>query len=283
MSAAYEAAALVVAGALAIRCTGAVLDRADGLARRRLHAPAPFAVALADAAVPVDADDAWTGWLGGVVAGAVVAWLVGGAGLAAIVAVVMGGTPVVVLSVLHDRSSRLVDAALPDVLDGVARSLRSGATLHHALAEAAARAAGRLHDDVAVVVQEVDAGRPLVHAVESWAERCPTPGVRLAVAAMALSAESGGAPARAIDGVAATLRANLAVEGELRAQSSQARLSGLVIALAPLAFAVLAMATDGRTAGFLLRTPIGLACLAAGLLLDALAAWWMQRITAAVA
>src|SRR2546430_2127149 len=84
--------------------------------------------------------------------------------------------------------------------------------------------------------------------------RGPPAGVRLAATAMALSVESGGAPARAIDGVATTLRANLAVSGELRAQSSQARYSGLVIALAPLAFGGLAMSTDPRTSAFLLRT-----------------------------
>jgi Flp pilus assembly protein TadB len=59
-------------------------------------------------------------------------------------------------------------------------------------------------------------------------------------------------------------------------------LSGLVIALAPLVFGIFAMVTDSRTAGFLLRSRVGLVCLALGLALDAIAAWWMQRITAGV-
>ena len=99
------------------------------------------------------------------------------------------------------------------------------------------------------------------------------------MASIALAAESGGAAARAIDGVAATLRANLALAAEVRAQAAQARLSALVIAVSPVAFGALAAGTDRQTADFLLRTPIGLLCLVAGLSLDAAAAFWMHRIT----
>jgi tight adherence protein B len=78
--------------------------------------------------------------------------------------------------------------------------------------------------------------------------------------------------------VAETLRGRLAVAAEVRALSSQARLSGLVIALAPLVFSGLAAATDARTAEFLFRTPLGLGCLVLGIGLDAVAAAWMVRL-----
>jgi tight adherence protein B len=109
------------------------------------------------------------------------------------------------------------------------------------------------------------------------------PGVRLAVAALSLGAETGGASAQAIDGVTATIRTNLAIAGEVRALSSQARLSALVIALAPIAFSFLAFTTDGTTASFLLGTPLGLVCVVLGLGLDAVGWFWMRRLTAAVA
>ena len=101
----------------------------------------------------------------------------------------------------------------------------------------------------------------------------------LAASALALAAEAGGTQARAVDGVAATLRERLAVDAEVRALSAQARLSAIVIAIAPLVFGALAVGTDGRTAAFLLGQPLGWLCLAGGLALDALAAWWMLRIT----
>ena len=121
-------------------------------------------------------------------------------------------------------------------------------------------------------------GAGLVEALEALAARRPRPGVRLAVAALCLGVDTGGAQARAVDGVAATMRERLAVEAEVRALSSQARMSALVIGLAPLGFGAFAAATDPRTSEFLLHTPVGLALVCVGLLLDGAGWLWMQRL-----
>jgi tight adherence protein B len=97
---------------------------------------------------------------------------------------------------------------------------------------------------------------------------------------LALGAQAGGATAKTVDGVAATVADRLALERELSALSAQARLSAVVIAVAPLAFALVATATDPRTAAFLFRSPPGIVCLLTGLTLDTVAAVWMARITA---
>lgn len=188
-----------------------------------------------------------------------------------------------VAPLLRARADRAVERDLPEALDAVARSLRSGSSLRHAVDEAAGAVVGPLRDDLARVRRSLDAGDPLADALDRWAASRPLPGVRLTVAALALGAETGGASAQAVDGVAATLRTNLGIAAEVRALSSQARLSALVIALAPVAFSLLAFSTDGTTASFLLRTPLGLACLAAGLALDGVGWLWMRRLTAAVA
>jgi len=183
---------------------------------------------------------------------------------------------------LRHRRDRQVDEALPDALDAIARSLRSGGSLRQAVEEAAGATRGPLAADLTRVVTEIGAGAPLAASLERWAASRPLPGVRLATAALGLGAETGGASAQAIDGVAATLRTNLGISGEVRALSSQARLSALVIVLAPVAFALLAATADGATLSFLLGTPLGLACLGGGLGLDALGWWWMRRVIAVV-
>jgi len=197
------------------------------------------------------------------------------------------GVPPVVQRVvdraLRARRERQLEAALPDALDAMARSLRSGASLRLAVGESVAAVRGPLHDDLARVARDVDDGEALPSALARWAERRPLPGVRLATAALGLGAETGGASAQAVDGVSATLRTNLGIAGEVRALSSQARLSALVIVLAPIAFSLLAATSDGTTATFLLRTPFGWLCLALGLGLDAVGWLWMRRVTRVVA
>jgi Flp pilus assembly protein TadB len=168
--------------------------------------------------------------------------------------------------------------ALPDVLETVARSLRSGASLRMAIAEAHAVAPGALADQLQRISTASDRGRTLTQSVDEWAASSSVPGVPLAAAALALASDIGGAAARSLDGVADTLRDRNGLQQEVRALSSQARASALVITLAPLAFAAIAGAADTTTSSFLFTNPFGLACLAAGVVLDGAGAWWMRAI-----
>jgi tight adherence protein B len=119
---------------------------------------------------------------------------------------------------------------------------------------------------------------PFVDALDDWVRARPTQGVRLTVGALAVAVTSGGSPARGLDGVAATLRARNEVEREVRALATQARTSAAVMAAAPVGFAVVGVLGDSGAAAFLFGSAGGWACLLAGLLLDALGAWWMARI-----
>lgn len=181
------------------------------------------------------------------------------------------------LHLARDRRSGRMEADLPALLEAVARSLRSGAALPVALREAAAGPTAAA-EELGAVVEDADRGLGLVQALDRWAQRRPRPSVRLVVGALTVGLVAGGSPARGVDGVAATLRERAEVEREARSLATQARASAMVVTLAPVGFGALGVVGDERSAGFLLGTPAGLACLVAGLTLDALGAAWMQRI-----
>jgi tight adherence protein B len=177
------------------------------------------------------------------------------------------------------RSATRLEQALPGALEAVARSLRSGASLRAAVAEAAAVTDGRLGSELARVDADSRRGVPLVAALDALAARLPSSGVRLAVAALGLGVETGGAQARAVDGVATTLRDRSAVSAEARALSAQTRMSVWVIALSPAVFCAFAVTTDPRTARFFFRSASGLTFLVLGLVLDGAGALWMRRLS----
>lgn len=186
------------------------------------------------------------------------------------------------------RQAAADERELPHLLERVARHLRAGGSLHQAFAAAAppppqdGRSTGGLAETWRAVADR-SAAVGMVAALDEWAERArdgrdaAAPSIGLAAAALAVAAATGGSPARAVDGVASTLRSRLAVAEEVRALSSQARASAMVIAVAPVGFGVLAAATDERTAAFV-ATPAGVVLAAAGLGLDAAGAWWMARL-----
>jgi tight adherence protein B len=202
-----------------------------------------------------------------------------GPGLGVVAAAGWMAAPRIAAGVAQRRAVERYDAAVPEALEGVARGLRSGAGLTQAVAEVGAHGPLPLRPDLAAVVATAQRGGGIVAGLEEWAERVPRPGVRLAVAALCLGAETGGAQARAVDGVASSVRQRLAAVAEARALATQARASAAVIALAPIGFCGVATTTDPRVGAFLFRSPAGLAVLVTGVGLDALGAWWMARLT----
>lgn len=194
-----------------------------------------------------------------------------------VVAAAVGGVPVLA-SVLDERAHRRAVVALPEAMDATARSLRSGATLRWALADAGRAVPEPLAGDLRGVAADADAGLGLDAALARWADRRSAPEVRLAASAIALAAEAGGAQAAAIEGLAETMRDQVAARAEARAWAAQAQLSAVVIGVAPVAFMVFTTVTDPRVADFLFRSTLGWVVLVAGLGLDVVAALWMRRL-----
>ena len=255
------------------------LPRAGGRARpHRWTAPRRVRQAAEELDVAHDVERLWRAWSAAVLVAPVGALVLAGPGLAALVAAVVISAPPVAWRTNRGRRVARLEASLPFALEAVARSLRSGAALPGAIAEAAAAVSGPLRVDLTGVARAAEAVG-VVAALERWGRERAIPGIRLAVAALCLGAETGGARAQAIDGVATTLRQRLAVAAEARALASQARASAAVIALAPIAFCGLASSTDARVGAFLFRSGAGVAVLTAGLVLDALGAVWMARLT----
>ena len=173
------------------------------------------------------------------------------------------------------REQKLAERAFPDAIDRMARALGSGSALPDAMHSAARSAPSVLAAELATVAASAE--RSLPDALDSWARR-PDLSRQLTVAALSLGRSTGGNRARALEGVARTIRERQALGDEVRVQSAQARLSAIVVGAAPVGFAVLACITDHRTARFLFMTPAGWLCTLAALTLNAVGAWWMAGL-----
>lgn len=241
--------------------------------------PAWVSAAVARAALPWPASKVWRWWAVLAPTVTVGAAAVGGPVLAVLGAVAVIALPTALVVTRSSMADDRLDDALGPALESMARSVRSGASLRQAVYESAASGADPvLAAELGAVVVDADRGAGLAEAVDRWAQSRPTAAVRLAGAAVCLAAETGGAPGRPLDGVAASLRERSALQRELHALGTQARLSAVVISLAPIGFTVLAAGVDPETGHFLLRSPVGRLCLVAGVTLDVLGALWMRRL-----
>ena len=195
----------------------------------------------------------------------------------------LGGfiAPIVVLLQRRGERDRRLTEGLPDFLESVARSLRSGSSLPQATLETIdgpPALAWPLTEELTEVRTGIETGAPFQQVLAQWQNKRHLRSVTLTVAAMSLGAGVGGERARSIDGVAFTLREHLALRQELAVSSTQARISAVVVATLPLMFLLLVDAAGGQGGQFLLGTSIGIACLIAGIALNCVGAWWMHRI-----
>jgi tight adherence protein B len=171
--------------------------------------------------------------------------------------------------------ARLDPASLAAWCDALARALRGGATLRHALctvpppAAATARLAPALlalerGASVTAALDDLDAGSHDFDLVLVVVRAC---------------AEHGGSAAEPIDRAAAALRQRAALAGERRTNSAQARMSALVMTCLPTAMLVL-LAITSRSVRGAATSSAGLVAIALGAALNALGWGWMRRLIA---
>ena len=215
-------------------------------------------------------------WAGSVAAGAFAGSAFGPRPALALGLAGLAGPPVLLFSRRGRRDTRLV-AELPDALDRLAADLRGGGAVLSAL-EALSAGPGPLAADLRRVTGRSAAGAALVGSIATWAEERPLPAVAAVAGALEVAVTVGGRSAAALEGLAGALRDQRDIQDEVVALSAQARLSALVVALAPLGSLGLSLAVDPRVTTTLTGTNPGRACLAFGLGLE-LAAWvWMHRL-----
>jgi tight adherence protein B len=164
---------------------------------------------------------------------------------------------------LRRRAARVTPDDEATLFRAMAAELRSGASLRGALAEAAHRVPQIQLDRS---VRLAAAGIQMTEIAETVERQLPENG-RLAAAAFRLSDWSGARVADTFDGLAAQAAATAELARERRAATAQARLSALIVGVAPLAFTVLLMAT-GRADGLAAHGGLGWLVLGVGLGLE---------------
>lgn len=237
--------------------------------------PEPIRRALTSAGITTDHRVLLRAWLAAVALAVTASAFVSGGPV--LLAVALVGPPGAVLA-LRGRATRQRARQVPLALDAVAAELRGGSSLRDAIDRTATGLGAPLGVELHQVAAQAAAGLSLAEALSAWIDATDDPAIRLAGAALVVAAGLGGPGADALDAAAASLRDRAAADEEVAALSVQARLSAMLLAAAPVAFAFLLTSLDPASARFLLRTPAGWACIAVGLTLDAAGAAWMARL-----
>lgn len=181
---------------------------------------------------------------------------------------------------LHINGRRIarIEKDLPECLALQAAALRAGNSLIGSLRILAAEHKPPLSEEVALAVGEIDLGRSPETALQQLAARTGSPDVDLWVTAMLVHRTTGGSLTLVVEGLAERVRERLQLRGEIRALTAQGRMSGIVVAAAPLGFLVLMSITSRRQMQTLYETRTGWLLLTLGLAMEAAGFLWIRLI-----
>ncbi|HEU4363992.1 MAG TPA: type II secretion system F family protein, partial [Candidatus Krumholzibacteria bacterium] len=168
-----------------------------------------------------------------------------------------GAVPLVYARQKKQKRTLLFEEQFPDSLDMLTSALRAGLALTAAIQVVAEEAPDPVGREFRVLFEENRLGVDMRHSVKMMAERVDSTEARLFATALILQRETGGNLAEVLDGTAAVIRDRFRILRDVRTMTAQARLSGGILMLLPLALAVAIMVLAPEYLRGLAKDPVG--------------------------
>ena len=240
---------------------------AEAAARRGLLAVVEAKIDQAD--IPVRPAEALFLYLVVTVLGGLLVLLLGnlfwGVGAVAALAIL----PWVIVNVMAIQRTRSFVSQLPDMLQLLGATLRSGFSILQGLDTVAVQLPDPMGKEMRHVVAEARLGRPLSSALDEVAQRVKSEDFEWVVSAIGIQREVGGNLSELLDIVAETMNARSRLRQEAHTLTAEGRIGAIVISLLPVGIGLFIYGTNRTYMTPLLHTGLGqvmfYGCIAAAL------------------
>lgn len=178
-----------------------------------------------------------------IIAGFLISFILTGNYLISLIVCIISGTiPFGVLVALKKRRIRKFTEQFPDALIMMSRSLKAGHSLTSAMQLISQDMAEPIAGLFRIVYEQQMLGLGVRESLATMMERMESVDLRFFITAVTLHHEIGGNLAEILDKLAHTIRERLRIRREVRVFTAQARLSGYVLSILPVAtFAIFYM------------------------------------------
>jgi tight adherence protein B len=162
----------------------------------------------------------------------------------------------------------LLEEQFPEGIDLIARALRAGHAFTTGLSIVADEAPEPIAGEFRQLYEEQNFGKPLPHAMRTFAQRVPLLDVRFFATAVLTQRESGGNLAVILDNISTVIRDRFKVKRQIRIVSAHARITGwILICEPPLLALVLTILVPGHFSK-MVSDPIGVWMIVGAILLQ---------------
>jgi tight adherence protein B len=249
---------------------------AEAAARRGLLAVVETKLDQAD--LPVRPAEALFLYLVVAVIGGVLGLLVGNVVWGVVTLAALAVLPWAVVGFLATRRTRAFVSQLPDMLQLLGATLRSGFSILQGLDTVATQLPEPMSKEMRHVVAEARLGRPLPSALDEVAQRVHSEDFEWVVAAIGIQREVGGNLAELLDIVAETMNARSRLRQEAHTLTAEGRIGAVVISLLPVAIGLFVYSVNPSYLSPLFHSGIGKIMFYSCIVLAFAGIEWMRRI-----
>ena len=178
----------------------------------------------------------------------------------------------------HRRLERL-ESQLPDALNIMVSSARSGRSLPQALTAVGEKMNGPVEEEFSLMAREYrEGGMNLEGVLERAKNRVPVESFRMICSALIINSNRGGDVLNILDRMSDSIRELQKLKKKLKTETAEVRMQEKVILVITPAFGLLICAFDADIPRLLFGTIPGNVLLVIVVILQLLAVWWVRRI-----
>ena len=141
--------------------------------------------------------------------------------------------PIFVVRIIRARRQSAFILQLPDALDMIVRSLRSGHPVSVAFSMVGRELPDPVGSEFGVTIDEITYGLDMPRALRNLADRVGVPDVSLLVTAVSLQSTSGGNLSEVLDSISKVLRDRFQLRRKVRSLSAEGRFSAYGLTILP--------------------------------------------------
>jgi tight adherence protein B len=192
--------------------------------------------------------------------------------------IIVAVTPIGALKFLTRRRLKAFEDQLPDTLNLLSGSLRSGYSFMQGVEAVAQETTDPMARELRRVLAEARLGRPLEDALSDVATRMKSRDFEWSVLAIRIQREVGGNLAELLQTVADTMIQRGRLRGEVKALTAEGRLSAIIMGLMPLAIGGFLFMSNPEYIGELFAGAIGWGMVVASVVAGLAGFAWLQKI-----
>jgi tight adherence protein B len=174
------------------------------------------------------------------------------------------GLPRFLLGMLASRRSKKMTAQFADAIDIIVRGVKSGLPLNECLQIIARESPDPLSTEFQQLADNIRMGNTVEQALSKFYRRVPLPEVNFFVIVLNIQSKSGGNLSEALGNLSSIIRARRMMREKIKAMSSEAKASGMIIGSLPFAVGGMVYMTTPDYVMELFTTPTGHTLLAGG-------------------